>query len=140
MGEVKYLTETYIEKEMDVEILDELKIRLSSNVLQAIDEIEVDFNDNDKRNIKCVTTIYIKNGYEQSYKSIGYQAVQETLNILMENGYKPFDEKIWVSALISQKVKGVTGQNMVSPFGNAIYNYTNDSIEWKPWSNSIFGL
>ena len=56
----------------------------------------------------------------------------------MAEGRSPFHEQMSVFAHVSQKVKGVTGQNMVNPFGMASYNYTNDTIQWEDWKRHIF--
>ena len=128
----------YVEKDKNIEISESLqknlKGRLPRNIAQAIDSMEIKI-DNDKM---YSATVYIKHGYEYNYKNIAYQIVQEILNILMAEGRSPFHEHMSVFAHVSQKVKGVTGQNMVNPFGNAFYDYTNDTIQWKDWKRGLF--
>lgn len=112
----------------NAEILRKLQKKLPYKTRQSIEEIKVYFYYNKVGIKRCSAIIYIKNSHAHQYKSIAYQTVQELLNILIADGYKPFNEQILVSAMVFQKIKGVTGQIIPSFLGSASYDYTNDSI------------
>lgn len=95
----------------DREFIEELKIENMGNMFQM--------------------TVYIRQGYEDLYyKAMPLQIVKGTLDWLMQKGHQPSDEKIDIIVFSGQKTKGATGKELFRTFGNASYNWRNDTIEW----------
>lgn len=58
--------------------------------------------------------------------------VQAALNELVARGRQPAQEQIFISTHAYKSEKGATGQSLTRVFGRAVYDYTNDSTEYKP--------
>ena len=57
--------------------------------------------------------------------------VQAVLDELVAQGRQPAQEHIFVSTHAYKSEKGATGQSLVRVFGRSVYDYNNDSIEYK---------
>lgn len=56
---------------------------------------------------------------------------QAALTELMEQGRQPAQEHIFVTVWAHKPETGATGQTLTRVYGRSVYNYNNDSIEYK---------
>lgn len=57
--------------------------------------------------------------------------MQAVLDTLVKQGRQPAQEHIFVSVRAHKPEKGATGQGVVRVFGRAVYDYNNDTIQYK---------
>lgn len=58
---------------------------------------------------------------------------QAALNALVAAGRNPHQERMFLSVWAKKDERGATGASLVRMYGRAIYNFNNDSIEYKPY-------
>lgn len=59
------------------------------------------------------------------------RVAQAALDQLVKQGRKPARERIFVTVRAHMPETGATGQSLVRVFGRAVYDYNNDSIQYK---------
>ena len=59
------------------------------------------------------------------------RVAQAAVDQLVKQGRKPAQEHIFVTVRAHKLETGATGQSLVRVFGRAVYDYTNDSIQYK---------
>lgn len=59
---------------------------------------------------------------------------QAALNALVASGRNPSKEMLFLSVWGRKPERGATGQSLVRLYGKSIYNFNNDSIEYKPYN------
>ena len=59
------------------------------------------------------------------------RVAQAALHQLVKQGRKPAQEHIFVTVRAHKPETGATGQSLVRVFGRAVYDYNNDSIQYK---------
>lgn len=57
--------------------------------------------------------------------------MQAVLDTLVKQGRQPAQEHIFVTVRAHKPEKGATGQGVVRVFGRAVYDYNNDTIQYK---------
>lgn len=57
--------------------------------------------------------------------------LQAALNALVQQGRQPAQEHLSVTVWAQKPETGATGQALTRVFGRALYNFNNDSIEYK---------
>jgi hypothetical protein len=64
---------------------------------------------------------------ERDAKAVAQAALTE----LMRQGRKPAQEHIFLTVRAHKPEKGATGESLTRVFGRAVYDYNNDTIEYK---------
>lgn len=64
---------------------------------------------------------------ERDTKAVAQAALTE----LVRQGRKPAQERIFLTVLAHKPEKGATGESLIRVFGRAVYDYNNDTIEYK---------
>ena len=57
--------------------------------------------------------------------------VQAALDELVQQGRRPAEEQLSVTAWAHKPEKGATGQDLTRVYGRAVYDYNNDSVVYK---------
>ena len=116
-------------------ILEKLHKKIPQIIMKKnIEDIKIEAKE-DKKDYNVF--IYLKDGYDIPPDIQAKAIVKNILDILIDEGHNPYKEHTDISVTVVQRIKGVTEQDLVEAFGQAMYNYNNDTIQWYDWNPNI---